>query len=177
MIPRLFSLWRNLVHRGHSDRELDEEVRAAFDMLVDEKLSRGMRPEDARRAATLELGRVEHVKERVRDVRAGARAETCLQGVRHGARLLRRNPLFALTAALSLAIGIGATTTIFTIANALLFRAPVGIGEPDRLLDISRTEEGTPFPSNITTSYPYYRDVREHGCGDRDVPARRTGCR
>jgi predicted permease len=161
LIPRLFSLWRNLVHRGHADRELDEEVRAAFDMLVDEKRSRGMRPEDARRAATLELGRVEHLKEQVRDVRAGALAETCVQDVRHGARLLRRNPLFALTAALSLAIGIGATTTIFTIANALLFRAPVGISEPDRLLDISRAEEGKPFPSNFTTSYPYYRDVRQ----------------
>jgi predicted permease len=160
LIPRVLSLWRNLVRRGHADRELDAEVRAAFDMLVDEKRSRGMGPEDARRAATLELGRIEIVTEQVRDVRAGALADACVQDLRHGARLLRRSPLFALTAALSLAIGMGATTTIFAIANALLFRAPVGVSEPERLLDISRAEAGTPFPSNFTTSYPYYRDVR-----------------
>ena len=59
-----------------------------------------------------------------------------LQDFRYAARLLRRNPLFALTAALSLAIGIGANTAIFTIANALLFRPPAGVVAPGRLVDV-----------------------------------------
>ena len=95
------------------------------------------------------------VKEQVRDIRAGAFADTVLKDLRYGARLLQRNPVFAVTATLSLAIGIAANTTIFTIANALLFRAPAGVSQPDRLVDISRAEEGKAFPYNFTTSYPY----------------------
>src|ERR687897_1141180 len=101
LIPRLLSLWRNLLHRDRVECELDDEVRAAFDLLVDEKIRAGMRPEDARRSTTLELGHVDAIKEQVRNVRAGAVTEAFVQDVRYGARLLRRNPLFALTAALS----------------------------------------------------------------------------
>lgn len=161
LMPHLFSLWRNLAHRARVERDLDEEVRAAFDLLVEEKVQGGMRPEAARRAATLDLGHVEAVKEQVRDIRAGAAADAFFQDVRYGARLLRRNPSFAVTAALSLAIGIGANTTVFTIANALLFRAPAGVREPDRLVDIFRAEEGRTLSRDFSTSYPYYIDVRQ----------------
>jgi predicted permease len=80
------------------------------------------------------------------------------QDFRYAVRLLRRNPLFALTAVLSLAVGIGANTTIFTIANALLFRAPVGVSEPDRVVDIGRTQDRQGFDTN---SYPNYLDIRK----------------
>lgn len=159
-IRRLLSLLRNVVYRNRVQRDLDDEVGGVFEMLVDEKVRMGMRPEDARRAATLELGRVEAVKDQVRDARAGALLETFVQDLRFAVRLLRRSPIFAFTAALSLAVGIGANTTIFTIANALLFRAPAGVSEPDRLVDIFRAEEGKTM-ANFTTSYPYYLDVRE----------------
>ena len=157
---RASSVWRNLIHRNRIERDLDDEIRTVFDLLVEEKMRAGASSADARRAATLELGRVESVKDQVRDVRAGALAESFLQDLRYAARLLRRNPLFTLTVALSLAIGIGANTTIFTIANALLFRAPSGVNAADRLLDIYRAEEGRAM-ANFTTSYPYYRDVRQ----------------
>jgi predicted permease len=160
-VGRLFILWRNVVHRDRIDGDLDEEIRATFDLVVDEKIAAGMHPDDARRAVTLEMGRVEIVKEQVRDIRAGAFADTVLKDLQYGARLLERNPVFAVTAVLSLAIGIAANTTIFTVANALLFRAPAGVSQPDRLVDISRAEEGRAFPSNFTTSYPYYRDTRQ----------------
>ena len=68
--------------------------------------------------------------------------DSWLQDLRYAARLLRRNPLFALTAAASLAIGIGANTTIFTIANALLFKTPAGVVEPGRLVDVGRSQDG-----------------------------------
>ena len=79
LIPRVFSFWRNLVHRNRDERDLDDEVRAAFDLLVDEKIRAGMRLQDARRAASLELGGVEGVKEQVRDARSGAFVDFLLQ--------------------------------------------------------------------------------------------------
>ena len=71
--------------------------------------------------------------------------DSWMQDVRYAARLLRRNPLFTLTAALSLAIGIGANTTIFTVANALLFKPPSGVVESDRLVDVGRSQNGQGF--------------------------------
>ncbi len=113
-----------------------------------------MTPEEARRAALIELGGVEAVKEQVRDVRAGAFLDAFARDVRYAARLLARNPLFAITAALSLAIGIGANTTIFSIANGLMFRAPAGVAEPHRLVDIDRSRRAasTSRRSNTTRS-------------------------
>src|SRR5471030_2649151 len=84
--------------------------------------------------------------------------DSWLQDIRHAARLVRRNPLFALTAALSLAIGIGANTTIFTVANAVLFRPPAGVAAPDRLVDIGTRSPGGGFGNS---SYPNYLDLRE----------------
>jgi predicted permease len=83
--------------------------------------------------------------------------ETLWQDARYGLRLLRRSPLFTLTAALSLAIGIGANTTIFSAASALLLRPLPGLAEPGRLVDIGRTQNGKDFDNS---SYPNYRDVR-----------------
>jgi predicted permease len=84
--------------------------------------------------------------------------ETLLQDARFALRLLRKSPLFTLTAALSLAIGIGANTTIFSVANALLLRPLPGLAAPDRLVDLGRTQRGEGFD---TVSYPYFRSVRE----------------
>ena len=81
--------------------------------------------------------------------------------VRYAARLLRRNPLFALTAALSLAVGIGADTTIFTVANTLLFRAPAGVAEPDRLVDIVHVENTSGNRlADPNVWYPAYVEIR-----------------
>ena len=76
----------------------------------------------------------------------------------HAARLLRRNPIMAITATVSLAIGIGANTTVFTIANALLFQPPPGVIDPSRLVDIGTTRGGVGFGPS---SYPDYLDLRQ----------------
>src|SRR5438128_2272123 len=142
MLSRLRSLWRNLVHRETVDHELEEELRGTFEALEEEHRRTGMTDQEARRAAMIQLGRVESLKEQIRDVKAGAFLDGFLQDSRYGVRVLRRNPVFTLTAALSLAIGIGATTTIFTVANALLLRVAPGVAEPGRLVDIVPAMKG-----------------------------------
>ncbi|PYR87449.1 MAG: hypothetical protein DMF84_31710, partial [Acidobacteria bacterium] len=118
-----------------------------------------MSREEAQRAAALEFGPIESVKDRVRDARAGASLDILRLDLRYAARLLRRSPLFTTVATLSLAVGIAATTTIFTVGNGLLFRAPSGVQDPDTLVDIFRAEEGVPM-GNFTSSYPYFLDVQ-----------------
>jgi predicted permease len=166
---RLRSLWRNLVHRDCVERDLDDEMRAVLAALEEEHRAAGCSALDAHRMAMTQLGRVEAVKDRVRDVRSGALIESVLQDCRYGARVLRRNPLFTTAAALSLAIGIGATTTIFTVANGLLLRAAPGVPEPGELVDVVPTMRGH---FGLTFSdYEVYRDIRERVTTLQDVYA------
>src|SRR3989442_14467862 len=92
--------------------------------------------------------------------------------IRYAARLLCRNPLFALTAVLSLAIGIGANTTIFTIANALLLKPPAGVVDPNRLVDVGRSQNGQGFDKS---SYPNFLDIRSRNTLLSGVYAYRFG--
>src|SRR5688500_13147166 len=138
LFARVASLIRNLTRRNRIERDLDEELRATVEMLAAEKMRAGSSPEAARRAAPVELGGIEPIKEQVRDVRAGAMLDTLGQDLRYAVRLLRRYPLFALTAVLSLAVGIGANTAVFTIGNSLLRFSPAAVAEPDRVVDIGR---------------------------------------
>ncbi len=96
MFARLSSLWRNLVHRDRVDRDLDDELAAVYQLLVDEKTRAGLTLEQARRQARLELGGVDPVKQRVREERSGALVETLVKDARYAFRMLRTNPGFTL---------------------------------------------------------------------------------
>ena len=98
--------------------------------------------------------------------------DSWLQDLRYAVRLLRRNPLFALTAVLSLAIGIGANTTIFTIANALLFKPPLGVADASRLVDVGRSQDGQGFDNG---SYANYLDIRARNTVFSGIYAYRLG--
>jgi predicted permease len=132
----LRALWRNVRYRDRVERELDDEMRATLDLLIDEKVAAGVEPREARRRATIELGGIEPVKERVRDVRSGMFLDTLFQDLRYAWRHMRRSPGFAAAAVLTLAFGIGANTTMFTMLNAIVLKR-LAIEEPDKLLAIS----------------------------------------
>ncbi|MBC8087817.1 MAG: ABC transporter permease, partial [Phycisphaerae bacterium] len=127
---------RNLSGRAEVEAELDEEVRAYIDLLIAENIRNGLSPEDARIAAMRKVGSIEHVKSEVRDVRPGMTLENLARDVKHGARLMRRSPGFAFIAVLTIALGIGATSAIFSVINAVALK-PLAYPAADRLMFIT----------------------------------------
>lgn len=130
---RVASLLRNLLHKQREERELDEEIRAHELLLADEKIRAGMNPQEAHRQAQVELGGVEHVKEQVRETRAGNLLEALFQDVRFGLRMLRKSPAFTTVVVLTLALGIGANAALFTVLDRTVIR-PLPYANADRLM-------------------------------------------
>ena len=133
--PRIKSLFRNLFRKARVDRDLDQEVRSYAEMLSDERVRTGVPPDSARREALMELGGVEQVKEKVREVRAGTVFESFAQDIRHGVRLLVKSPAFTLVATLSLALGIGANTAIFQLLDVVRMRT-LPVPRPQELSEL-----------------------------------------
>ena len=149
----------NVFRSGRREQELARETVAHLSLLEDEYRRRGMSADEARTAARRAFGGIEQMKDRHRDARSFTWLDDARRDLHYSARLLARNPIFALTAALSLAIGIGANATIFTIANALLLRAPAGVADPGRLVDIFHTDEGDTV-SEPVSEYASYLELR-----------------
>jgi predicted permease len=122
LLPRLSSLLRNLFHKARKEQELTEEINVYLEMLVEQKINAGLDPSESRRAALIELGGREQVKERVREVRMGRHLETLWQDLRYAARSLRKHALLSIIVIATLTLGIGVSAGVFTYYNAEFLR-------------------------------------------------------
>jgi predicted permease len=133
--------FRSLFRKDRVEQELSEELRFHLDELIEQNIVQGMMPGEARYAARRDLGGIERIREECRDMRRVNFLENLLQDSRHGLRQLCRTPGFAVVAVLSLGLGIGANSAIFSVIDALLYR-PLPYPHPERLAAIWSTEQG-----------------------------------
>ena len=138
MTGRIASLFRNLLRKHRVEQALDDELQSSVELLTEEKMKEGLPSSEARRRALIELGGVEQVRAKVREIRAGRLLENFVADLRLTLRQLRNSPGFTLAAILTLAFGIGATLTIFSIVEGVLMR-PLPFLEPDRLVILGNT--------------------------------------
>jgi len=151
-LMRLFGLF----DRGRREREFAEELESHLALHIEDNLRAGMSPEEARRRAFIKLGGVTQTTELHREQRGLPMLETLLQDLRFGARMLRKNPGFSFIAILTLALGIGANTAIFSLVNAVLLR-PLPYASPEQLLMLRERLAGRDLP----VSYLNFTDWRE----------------
>ena len=135
-LHRLASIVRWMVYRDRAERDLNDELETFVDMAVADRMRDGAAPADARRAAVLHLGGMEQAKERVRSARHGAWLDAVGRDLRYGLRTLPRSPVFTGVALLTLALGIGANTAIFSIVNAAILR-PLGYPASEQLMRLT----------------------------------------
>jgi predicted permease len=146
------------VRRGRRDAELDEEVRSHLAMDIAQRVARGERADVAARAARREFGNVAHVKEVTRETWGSLQTERLAQDVHYAVRALRRSPAFSVVAILTLALGIGVNTAVFTVVNTVLLR-PLPFPESQRLALVSY-DYPSPFlayPGLVDAHYLEYR--------------------
>ena len=159
MSTRMVSLFRNLLRKHTVEQALDDELRSSVEILTEEKIKDGHSRSAARRQALLELGGVEQVKEEVRAIRVGRFLEDFLKDVRFAFRTLAKSPGFTAVAVLTLSLGIGANTAIFSIVHDLVF-SPRPYPREAQVVQFYTQDKK--HPSNFRLfSYPTYADLRE----------------
>lgn len=154
--PRFRSWLRATLWRARSDAEMNDELRFHMEAYADDLVRKGIDRRKAARRARIEFGAVENAKEECREVRRANVLETIVQDVRFGARVLRKNPSFTLVAVFTLALGIGANTAMFSIADAVLWRT-LPYPHPEQLV-VAGEVDAKNHDESWGATYPTFRD-------------------
>ena len=158
-MPKIASFLRNTFCRKRIEQDLDDELGFFLETTAQDKMAAGLREDEARRTARLELGSVDSLKDAVRDIRIGAMVERVWQDFRYACRGLRKKPTFTAAAVLVLALGIGANSAVFSFINAFLLK-PLTVSKPEELVGLYSRD--TKHPDGYRAfSYPNYLDIRD----------------
>ena len=169
----LFRRLKMLLHRRRFHDELDEELRLHLDLRQQRNIEAGLSPEAARRAAYRRFGNTTRIKEKSLMTWGSEAIESFLQDAAYGTRALLRNPALTIVALISLALGIGANTAIFSLLDAVLLRS-LPVKDPDQLVVLGGGDEngiGSSFVDTELYSYPFFSQLRQKNAVFSDVAA------
>jgi predicted permease len=159
------------IFRRRKDSDLSQELQSHLDLAIDQNLVKGMSPKDARKHALISLGGLEQTKQLLRDQQSIPWLESLLQDLRYAVRLLRRSPAFTSIAILTLALGIGANTALFSIVNAVLFR-PLPYPHSEQLVTL---RESKPNFATGSISFPNFIDWQKQNTTFASMALMRRG--
>ena len=161
---------RGVLGRSRTDRDLEEELTLHLELAAEDARQRGASPERARRAARIAAGGVAQAMESMRDQRGLPWLDDLARDLRHGVHLLRRSPAFTAAAVVSLALGIGANTAVFSFADALLLR-PLAVPRASDVLTVGSSDN---LSDELSASYREYIDIRDRSTSFEGLAAFRS---